>query len=99
LHKEGATSSPRTEDGFEKLYEKFYGPASTGGTDFLATLNQELDDGEDEEDDDEAELMDDDYDNEDYPRQSFFPGEEDDDLAKHRDKIFGKLQKMIDEHN
>lgn len=34
-----------------------------------------------------------------YPRQNFFPGEEDDELAQHRDKIFGKLQKMIDEEN
>jgi hypothetical protein len=98
LHKEAAARSPRTQDGFEKLYEEFYGPASTGGTDFLATLNQELEDEKDEEDD-EDDLMDGDYDDEGYPRQSFFPGEEDDELAKHRDKIFGKLQKMIDEHN
>lgn len=34
-----------------------------------------------------------------YPRQNFFPGEEEDEIAMHRDKIFGKLQKMIDEEN
>lgn len=38
-----------------------------------------------------------DSDSEEYERQNFFPGEEEDDLAIHRDKIFGRLQRMIDE--
>lgn len=32
-----------------------------------------------------------------FDRQNFFNDEEDDDLALHRDRIFGKLQRMIDE--
>lgn len=35
--------------------------------------------------------------NDDYERQNFFKDEEDDELAQHRDRIFGRLQKMIDE--
>lgn len=34
---------------------------------------------------------------EEYERNSFFQGDEDDHLAQHRDRIFGRLQKMIDE--
>jgi hypothetical protein len=34
----------------------------------------------------------------DYKRQNFFPDEEEDELAQHRDRIFGKLEKMIDKH-
>lgn len=33
-----------------------------------------------------------------YPRNNFFPTDEDDPLAQHRDRIFGQLQKKIDEH-
>lgn len=32
-----------------------------------------------------------------FERQNFFPDEEEDEMALHRDKIFGKLQNMIDE--
>ncbi|CCH44676.1 putative transcription factor [Wickerhamomyces ciferrii] len=74
--------------------------------DTLAQLHEEL--GEEFED-----LYDELYDDEgngpsnfldngedlDYERQHFFLGDEDDELAQHRDKIFGKLQKMIDEDN
>lgn len=35
---------------------------------------------------------------EDFERQQFFVGEEDNELAQHRDRIFGRLQKMIDEN-
>lgn len=35
--------------------------------------------------------------NDDYERQNFFPNEKDDELAKHRDRIFANLQRMIDE--
>lgn len=43
-------------------------------------------------------LEDDYYQNDEtFERQKFFNDEEDDDLALHRDRIFGKLQRMIDE--
>lgn len=43
-------------------------------------------------------LEDDYYQNEEtFERQKFFNDEEEDDLALHRDRIFGKLQRMIDE--
>lgn len=32
-----------------------------------------------------------------FERQKFFAGDDEDDLALHRDRIFGRLQKMIDE--
>lgn len=41
--------------------------------------------------------QDDDYEDVSFERQSFFPGDHDDELAIHRDKIFGRLQNMIDE--
>lgn len=47
-------------------------------------------------------LPDDQYnrdDEDEFERNHFFEGEEDDELAIHRDKIFGKLQKMINEKN
>ncbi|GMM30141.1 Iwr1 protein [Martiniozyma asiatica (nom. inval.)] len=33
-----------------------------------------------------------------YERQRFFQNDDDDPIAKHRDKIFGKLQRMIDDN-
>lgn len=42
-------------------------------------------------------LADDKFDTESFERQNFFAGEEDDELAIHRDRIFGKLQRIIDE--
>lgn len=85
MHKEAAAQSPKAQDVFEELYEEYYGSTSHT-TDFLACLN-ESDDGDQDMDYEEVE----------HPRQKFFPDEEDDELAMHRDKIFGKLQKMIDE--
>ncbi|OWB56079.1 hypothetical protein B5S28_g1969 [[Candida] boidinii] len=38
-----------------------------------------------------------DADDEEYEKQNFFPGEEDDELANYRDKIFHRLNKMIQE--
>lgn len=43
-----------------------------------------------------VDFLHDDY-NEDYERNTFFKEDEDDELAQHRDRIFGRLQKMIDE--
>lgn len=43
-----------------------------------------------------VDFLNDDY-TEDYDRNSFFAGDEHDQLAQHRDRIFGRLQKMIDE--
>lgn len=37
--------------------------------------------------------------NENFERQKFFDDEEEDDLAMHRDRIFGRLQKMINERD
>ncbi|ONH66176.1 RNA polymerase II nuclear localization protein IWR1 [Cyberlindnera fabianii] len=91
LHKDAAANSPRQTDEFEDLYDEFYDDEGNGPTNFLASL----DDGDNDDDDDEMD-MDEGYEA-DYPRQNFFPDEEDDELAKHRDKIFGKLQRMIDE--
>lgn len=55
-------------------------------------------DDEDEEDSDEYAYDSYDDDNgQEFQRQHFFDNESDDELATHRDKIFGKLQKMIDE--
>lgn len=48
----------------------------------------------DENDGDDIDFLPED---EEFERQHFFPGEEDDELATHRDKIFGKLQNMINE--
>lgn len=42
-------------------------------------------------------LEDENDENEQFQRQNFFPGDHDDPLAIHRDRIFGKLQNMIDE--
>lgn len=42
-------------------------------------------------------LGDDKFETESFERQNFFEGEEDDELAIHRDRIFGKLQRIIDE--
>lgn len=60
---------------------------------------QNSDEDEDDEDYDiDDELDDYEYDNDnDFERQHFFNNESDDDLAIHRDKIFSKLQKMVDE--
>lgn len=45
-------------------------------------------------------LEDDYYQNDEtFERQKFFNDEEENDLALHRDRIFGKLQRMIDERN
>lgn len=45
-------------------------------------------------------LQEDNYENdENFERQRFFDGEEDDDLAVHRDRIFGRLQRMINERD
>lgn len=45
-------------------------------------------------------LEEDNYENEEnFERQKFFDDEEEDDLALHRDRIFGKLQRMIDERD
>lgn len=67
----------------------------------LEELADEFDDLYDELYDDEGNGPSDflNNDEDDFQRQNFFPGEEDDELAIHRDKIFGKLQKMIDEEN
>ncbi|KAI5956051.1 hypothetical protein KGF57_003537 [Candida theae] len=53
--------------------------------------------GFDEEDDDDDDDEDDGGDEEDYPvkRNQFFKSDVNDPLALHRDKIFGKLEKMI----
>lgn len=55
------------------------------------------------DDDNEVNFLPDDRynmdDDQDYDRNRFFENDEDDDLAIHRDKIFGKLQKMINERN
>lgn len=48
----------------------------------------------DENDEDDIDFLPQD---EEFERQHFFPGEEDDELAIHRDKIFGRLQNMIDQ--
>ncbi|EGW30175.1 uncharacterized protein SPAPADRAFT_144096 [Spathaspora passalidarum NRRL Y-27907] len=48
-----------------------------------------IDDGDDEEDDDE--------DTSGFKRNTFFKGDQDDPMAIYRDKIFGKLERMIDE--
>lgn len=94
LHKEASVKSPKLQEGFDELYDEFYDDINgDSNADFLASLNQ---DDEGEEDD----AMDYESDeSEQYKRQNFFPDEEDDELAKHRDKIFSKLQKMINEHN
>lgn len=55
---------------------------------------------EDEDDDDSEDYAYDSYDDEhdtEFKRQNFFADESEDELATHRDKIFGKLQRMIDE--
>lgn len=54
--------------------------------------------GLDEEDADEEEEDDDDVDEHDIKRNRFFKSDMDDPLALHRDKIFGKLEKMISEN-
>ncbi|GEQ70028.1 hypothetical protein JCM33374_g3704 [Metschnikowia sp. JCM 33374] len=41
--------------------------------------------------------QDDDYADEPFERQHFFEGEEDDEMAIHRDRIFGRLQRMIND--
>lgn len=38
-----------------------------------------------------------DSDSESVERQHFFPGEDDDELAMHRDRIFGRLQRMVED--
>ena len=43
------------------------------------------------------ETWDDHYEDEEYERNEFFPTDKDDPLAQYRDKIFGRLQKMINE--
>lgn len=48
--------------------------------------NEDVDDEDDDEDEDE-----------DFERQKFFDNESEDELAIHRDKIFGKLKSMINE--
>lgn len=59
-------------------------------------LDYVISEDEDEDDDEDDDF--DDYDEE-FPRQKFFDNESDDEMAMHRDKIFGKLQKMIDEES
>lgn len=60
------------------------------------------DDDDDHDDDDDDDYDDDDYDDgnfseNEYTRHNFFDGESDDELAQHRDKIFSRLQNIIDQ--
>lgn len=61
----------------------------------------EYDDFDDDDDDDDYDIDNelDDFDNDinGFERQHFFDGDSEDELAIHRDKIFSKLQKMVDE--
>lgn len=98
LHKEAAARSPKVsaESGLEDLFDEYCCDRTDG--DFLEALNKEV--VLDDEDEDEDDLMDPDVtSDDDYPRQNFFADDEDDELAKHRDRIFGKLQRMINEEN
>lgn len=71
-----------------------------GGGDEIGEENLEDLYGEffDDEDSLDVNFLPDDHGGEEhYKRQNFFPGEEEDEMAIHRDKIFGRLQRMIDE--
>lgn len=94
----------KSESSIEVLAESMHRSqqASEGPT--WDDLADEFDDLYDELYDDDGNgpsdfLENDHFQEQDYPRQNFFPGEEEDELAMHRDKIFGKLQRMIDEDN
>lgn len=76
---------------YSELYEEHF---VTGGDDIPKDFLQSL--ADDEESDDDMDYSGDDEN--DYKRQNFFPDEEEDELAQHRDRIFGKLEKMIDKH-
>lgn len=70
-------------------------------TDMSLIDNYKSEDDEDyvfEDDDEDDEDDDDDYEDDgDFERQKFFDNESDDELAIHRDRIFSKLKKMVDE--
>lgn len=73
---------------YDEIYEKHFN--SDEPIDFLKSLQEDEDSDIDIEEEEEEEN---------YKRQNFFPNEEDDELAKHRDKIFGKLERMINEYD
>ncbi|CAK7897572.1 RNA polymerase II nuclear localization protein Iwr1p [[Candida] anglica] len=59
----------------------------------LEDLYDQFYDDDDYDDDDHVDFLEDDE----FERNEFFPEDRDSELAIHRDRIFGKLQRMIDE--
>lgn len=105
-----ATNSSNYSDLFDKLAGSSDILASLKNANVvdldMTTYNNEVyeDDDDDMEDGTEDEVenqimnANSNYENEDsYGRNEFFPTDKDDPLAQHRDKIFGKLQRMIND--
>ncbi|KAH3675876.1 hypothetical protein WICMUC_002446 [Wickerhamomyces mucosus] len=77
---------------YDDLYDQFFEGNGSGPADFLhdEILTQD-------EDEDEHDLEP--HNGESFSRNKFFESDEHDPLAVHRDRIFGKLQRMINEQN
>lgn len=106
----GDDTHPTNLNNYSDLFDKLAGNSdilaslkNTNVVDLdMTTYNEEVyEDGDDEMDDEmerPAMNLDNSYEVDDsYERNEFFPTDKDDPLAQHRDKIFGKLQRMIKE--
>lgn len=83
-------------DEFDDLYDRFYDNEGNGPSDFLnekilAELETDDDDEEGEGEEGEEDKQ------EEFTRNTFFKSDEHDPMAIHRDRIFGKLERMINE--
>lgn len=79
--------------------EAVEGHAYLQGKEPIGEYDELYDEFFDESGDQKVDFLNDDFyeNDETFERQKFFSGEEDDGMAIHRDRIFGRLQKMIDD--
>ncbi|ODV97176.1 hypothetical protein PACTADRAFT_48924 [Pachysolen tannophilus NRRL Y-2460] len=75
------------QEGFDNLYNEYYGRNDSDDGVYYEGPTSFLDNGNLSEEEQE------------FKRNTFFKSDEDDDLAIHRDRIFGELERMITDEN